>query len=179
MKNNPQKIVFTGPESSGKSTSANLIAKHYNSFCLPEYARTYLEQINYPYKAADLLKIAEGQLTAEKEFINNHIDQPCLFFDTSFLVLKVWSIFKYGFYHIRLEELLHQNLPDFYFLCDWNTPWEYDPMREAPNLEDRAQLYQIYKEEIQHLKVPFYELKGSIEERLIVIEKVLQEVQLP
>ena len=169
----PLKIVFTGPESSGKTTIAKLAATTYQTNWLPEYARTYLNQLNRPYIAADLVEIATGQLLSEQQFIKKYPSQEFLFFDTSFLVIKVWSIFKYGFYNFKLEQLLRQNLPDIFFLCDWQIPWEYDPLRETPN--DRAALYAIYKAEVSALKVPFFEITGSETERLNGVRKVLSE----
>ena len=169
----PLKIVFTGPESSGKTTLAALVAKSYQSHWLPEFSRTYLNQLNRSYIVADLVKIAEGQLIAQQEFTQNHPTQSYLFYDTSLLVIKVWSIFKYGFYNFKLEQLLRQNLPDIFFLCDWQIPWEYDPLRETPN--DRAALYAIYKAELSALKVPFFEITGSATERLDKVRAVLSE----
>ena len=174
QKNNPYKIIFTGPESSGKTTMAKLAAKQYTTNWLPEYARTYLAQIDSPYKAADLLKIAEGQVLSEQQFLNKNGHQDFLFFDTSLLVIKIWSIFKYGFYNHKIDHLLRQNLPDCYFLCDWQIPWEYDPLRETPN--DRAALFDLYLRELQDLGVPFYSLSGKPEERLEQIQSHLLNI---
>ncbi|MFK7980124.1 MAG: AAA family ATPase [Saprospiraceae bacterium] len=169
----PLKIVFTGPESSGKTTLTSLVAKSYQSYWLPEFSRTYLTQLNRPYIVADLVKIAEGQLLVQQQFAQKHSSQSYLFHDTSLLVIKVWSIFKYGFYNFKLEQLLRNNLPDIFFLCDWQIPWEYDPLRETPN--DRAALYAIYKAELIALKIPFFEITGSETERLNTVRKVLHE----
>ena len=37
------KIAFTGPESSGKTTMAELIAEVYSTSFIPEYAREFLK----------------------------------------------------------------------------------------------------------------------------------------
>ncbi len=169
----PYKIIFTGPESSGKTTIAKLAAKHFETQWLSEYARTYLAQIDYPYKATDLLKIAEGQISSEQQFIQKNEHQDFLFFDTSLLVIKVWSIFKYGFYNHKIDQLLKQQLPDVYFLCDWQIPWEYDPLRETPN--DRAALFELYQRELLELKIPFFVLKGTPAERLAQIQWYLKK----
>ena len=169
----PFKIVFTGPESSGKTTISQLTAATYQSACLSEYARTYLEATKGVYQAKDLVLIAKGQAKMEQQFIADNASKPMLFFDTSHLVLKIWSSYKYGFYNFEIEKLLRANLPDCYFLCDWNIPWEADPLRENP--EDRDILYEIYKNELAVLKVPFFELNGSIENRLRQINMVLQK----
>ena len=61
-----QKIVFTGPECSGKTTLSNAIAKKLNAPLVKEYAREYLNNLNREYSYPDLLKIAKGQLKLEK-----------------------------------------------------------------------------------------------------------------
>lgn len=170
-KKNPLKIVFTGPESSGKTTITKLAAKSYKTEWLTEFSRTYLNQLDRPYGVADLVKIAQGQLLAEQKFTQDYPNQAFLFYDTSLLVIKVWSIFKYGFYNFKLDQLLRQNLPDIYFLCDWQIPWEFDPLRETPN--DRDALYAIYKRELEDLNIPFFEIGGTNEERLDKIKQVL------
>ena len=169
----PLKIVFTGPESSGKTTITKLAADSFKTVWLPEYSRTYLNRLDRPYKAADLVKIAEGQLLAQQVFEKKYAQHSFLFYDTSLLVIKVWSMFKYGFYNFKLEQLLRQNLPDAFFLCDWQIPWEFDPLRETPN--DRGELYEIYKKEIMALNVPFIELKGAKNERLALLKEYIQK----
>ncbi len=171
----PLKIVFTGPESSGKTTITKLVADTYSANWLKEYSRIYLNQLNRPYVAADLIKIAEGQLLAQKIFSERYAHQHFLFYDTSLLVIKIWSIFKYGFYNFKLEQLLQQNLPDIFFLCDWQIPWEFDPMRETPN--DRGVLYDLYKKELMALNVPFFELTGTERERLNKIKSILRSIK--
>ena len=56
-----KKIIFTGPESTGKSTLAKKLSQLYNTVWVPEFARTYLEGMNRLYREEDLLKIAQGQ----------------------------------------------------------------------------------------------------------------------
>lgn len=150
-----------------------LTADSFKTVWLPEYSRTYLNQLDRPYIAADLVKIAEGQLLAQQVFEKKHAQQSFLFYDTSLLVIKAWSMFKYGFYNFKLEQLLRQNLPDIFFLCDWQIPWEFDPLRETPN--DRAALYELYKQELTSLNVPFFELKGTTQKRLAAIEIILRK----
>src|ERR1043165_5603494 len=60
-----KKVVIIGPESTGKTTLSEELAKHFNTICCPEYAREYLLQNGVNYNYADLLKIAQGQLVME------------------------------------------------------------------------------------------------------------------
>ena len=60
----PKKIVVTGPESTGKSTLCEQLAKKYNTTWVPEYAREYLLKLGRPYTYDDLLIIARGTTRA-------------------------------------------------------------------------------------------------------------------
>lgn len=170
-KKNTTTCIFTGPESSGKTTLTKSIANHYQVNSVEEYSRTYLENLPHPYQQADLIHIAKGQIEKEQSFIKNNPNNAFHFFDTSLLVIKVWSIFKYGSYNFELEKMLQQNLPDCYFLCDYHIPWEFDALRENPN--DRAVLYELYHTELLALKVPFFEIKGTEKERKEAVLSVL------
>ena len=64
-----KKIVVIGPESTGKSTLCEQLAKHYDSLWCPEYAREYLFAYGRDYTYDDLLIIAKGQLQLEDEYL--------------------------------------------------------------------------------------------------------------
>ena len=55
------KIAITGPESTGKSTLAEKLARHFNIGFIPEYSRTYLENFEGQYTENDVVEIAKGQ----------------------------------------------------------------------------------------------------------------------
>ena len=65
------KIVLFGPESTGKTTMSELLAKHYDTVWVAEYAREYLQdKWNNERKTcedADLIPIARGQIALENE----------------------------------------------------------------------------------------------------------------
>ena len=128
------KIVVTGPESSGKTTLATALASHYQAPWVPEYARTYLDQLNRPYQEEDLLLIAQGQMRQEEEAARRC--PPLLICDTSLVVIKVWSDYRYGRCHPWIEEQLNQRSVDSYLLCRPDLPWEPDPQRENPRTRD-------------------------------------------
>ncbi len=157
-----QKIVLTGPESTGKTTLARALAAALNGVFVPEFARTYLAATDGKYTAADLPKIAAGQ--AEAEINARFGESNYLICDTSFLVLKVWSEYKYGAVSDLISTFLQEKPADFYLLCGTDIPWEADPLRENPN--EREELYDIYKKELRALRVPYLEVKGSLEKRV-------------
>ncbi len=169
-----RKIILTGPESTGKSTLAKMLSKGLNASLVKEYAREYLEKNGAKYKEKDLLKIAKGQAKKEKNIVKNESKyQVC---DTSFLVLKIWSEYRYNRCHKFIRKKLEQNKNAIYFLCGTEIPWEYDKLRENP--KDRQELYNIYKNELDNLGVEYYELKGKPQTRLRKALKILSKSKM-
>lgn len=174
---NKNHIVFTGPESSGKTTLAQTFALKNKATFVAEYAREYLAN-KTNYTQPDLVEIAKGQqklidLAAEK----NHLHNPpylsdrqtqggnkWVVCDTDLLTIKIWSEFKYGNCDDYITSTLIKNLPNLYVLCKPDFPWQDDPLRENPN--DREELYNIYLTEIKKLNIPYIEVGGSVTERL-------------
>src|ERR1700741_3404646 len=103
-----KKIVVIGPESTGKSTLCEQLAKHYKTFWCPEYARAYLLKHGNTYNYDNLLTIAKGQIAMENEYIAKMNesgsglptpDSRLLFIDTDMYVMKVWCEFVFGKCH--------------------------------------------------------------------------------
>src|SRR5947207_13812941 len=102
-----KKIVAIGPESTGKSSLCEQLAKHYHTAWCPEYAREYLLKHGMKYSYDDLLTIAKGQIAAEEkhelkvkvQYDNSRLPTPgsqLFFIDTDMFVMKVWSEFVFG-----------------------------------------------------------------------------------
>jgi len=149
-----KKIVLTGPESSGKTTIAQRLAMEFNAPLVTEYARTYLNHLKRPYEKSDLWEIAQGQLLAEKEDIDNNAHY--LVCDTDLLTILIWSEEKYGSVDPRISEALAQQQADLYFLLQPTLPWTYDPQRENPT--DRNRLFHIYRNKLRQYQQPYLEI---------------------
>ena len=165
------KIIFTGPESSGKTTLSITIAKHFDAPLVEEYVREYFEKKQIPqYFQADLTEIARGQL--KNEIRNTKHKTRLLVCDTDILTIKIWSEVVYGNCLPELAQLINHHLITYrssliaiYFLCSpEGIDWEYDPLRENPN--DRDFLFKMYEKELIMHKKNYHILRGSIEERL-------------
>lgn len=156
------KIVLTGPESTGKTTLARQLAEHFQVPWVPEYARQYIDQLKRPYEQADLLSIAQTQW--EQIQLGETQNPHFLICDTSMLVLKIWSEFKYASCDPWILNALDRQSVDLYVLCGAEIEWQADEQRENP--DDRQDLYRIYLRELRALKRPFAELQGNQAERL-------------
>lgn len=161
---NIKKIVVIGPESTGKSTLSAALAEELGTVWVPEYARTYLENLDRQYVQEDLLHMAEGQLKMEDELLPKA--NKLLICDTNLHVIKVWSNAKYGNCDRRILENIANRKYDMYLLTDIDTIWEDDPLREHPEPEERKYFYNLYKDIVQNSNLPWAEISGVHEERL-------------
>ena len=170
------RVAIVGPESTGKTSLAVQLADEFDSLCVPEYSRSYLEELNRPYLQADLIEIARGQLALEKLFFPQA--NKVLFCDTNLLVIKIWSEYKYGSLDPALEKLVDLNTYDLHLLPDIDLPWTEDPLREHPSVEDRERLFHLYKQALIEAEAPFEIIRGIGESRLEMAQKaVLRLIQ--
>src|ERR1044072_1395642 len=171
-----KKVVIIGPESTGKSTLSEQLAKHYNTTWVPEYAREYLIEHGTEYTYDDLLTIAKGQVALEESYINRAAPfAKVLFVDTDQYVMKVWCEFVFGKCHQWVLDQITKRKYDLYLLCNIDLPWIHDPLREYPDLAPRLELYAIYKNLLTNQSVPWVEISGNYDERL---QKAIQAVNV-
>jgi len=160
------KIAFTGPESSGKTTMAELIAEEYSTSFIPEYAREFLKD-KITYTLADLDEIAKQQVELCKASKNT-----LLISDTEMAVMIIWSQEKFKEVSPIIQSYWEAQDFDHLFLCEPDIPWEADKLRENPL--DRERLFQLYKVVLENSKKPFTILKGTIEQRIIACKKQME-----
>ncbi len=153
------RVAVTGPESSGKTTLAQAIAKKMNGEYIPEVAREFLTNLGRNYIKSDLNEIARRQLS---QLLDSR--SSLRISDSDFVVLDIWSKEKYGSTSSYIEDLVINKYFDLHILCTPNIPWEDDPLRENPN--DRDRLFDLYKERLTELNKPFVIVEGAYDERL-------------
>ena len=160
-----RRIVILGPESTGKSTLCQQLAKHYDTTWVPEYAREHLLKHGMSYTYDDLLSIARRQLAQEDEMAAS-APRGLIFVDTDMYVMKVWCEFVFGKCHQWILDRIAERKYALYLLCDIDLPWQQDGLREYPDLNSRIKLFHIYKDNLINQPVPWKIVSGSNEERL-------------
>jgi NadR type nicotinamide-nucleotide adenylyltransferase len=164
---NVLKVVMFGPESTGKTTLSEQLARHYNSVWAPEYAREYLQdKWNEERKTCephDLLPIAEGQMKLENKLAKKA--NKILICDTDLLETKVYSEAYYiGHCDPTLEKYAIENTYDLYFLTYIDVPWEADDLRDKPL--EREKMFQYFKDTLDKYDRNYVLLKGDKKTRL-------------
>ena len=154
------RIVLTGPESSGKTELAHQLSERLSIPCVPEIARDYLSKKTESYLPSDLLVIAELQYQKEEEIraISDYIA------DTDQQVLSIWWQEKFGPTPQLICDLYRRQSRGLYLLCYPDLAWELDPLRENEN--DRNRLFEIYLEDLRKRELSYRVVKGSGETRL-------------
>lgn len=158
-----KKIAVIGPESTGKSLLSEALARELQTVWVPEYARIYLETLNRPYTQSDLLTIAKKQIELEDSLAADA--RKFLVCDTDLYVIKVWSEHKYSSCHNWILQQIAQRPYDLYILTYIDTVWEYDPLREHPEPEERVYFYSIYKDIVMNSSVNWVSISGSLDDR--------------
>lgn len=171
------KIVLFGPESTGKTSLAKALAKHFNTEWVPEFARDYLqkkhEDVGEICAPEDLLPIAQGQIQSE-----NHLAKKAnkvLFCDTNVLQTWVYAQAYYDNYeNPKLEEAAEKNHYDLYFLTDIDVPWEADDLRDRPH--EREEMFLLFKKELENRELPFFLLSGNKKERMKTAQQIVNKL---
>ncbi len=157
-----KKIAIVGPESTGKSTISQALAKHYNVPWVPEYARYYCAALTSDCTLQDEINMFHGQVALE-ESVLAITETEFLICDTTFLTVKIWSDEILGETPSIVLDALKSRTYDFYVLLDIDLPWQEDPLRDFPHL--REHFMNIWHKELKALNAN-YVVVGGIENRL-------------
>ena len=161
------KVAIVGPESSGKTTLAKMLAEAYGTVWVPEYARKYLTNLRRDYRQQDLLEIVKGQLRLERSLTPNA--NGLLMIDTDMHVIKVWSEHKYGNCDSWILQALDRQDYQLYLLTYPDIRWEEDPLRENP--DKGLYFFDIYYQMLQEREVSFEVVKGGLDRRIALARK--------
>ncbi len=176
-KANIVKVVLFGPESTGKTTLSQQLARHYNTVWAPEYAREYLQDKWNNYRktceASDLIPIAEGQMKLENDLAKKA--DKVLICDTDLLETKVYSQEYYGgFVDEKLDNAAKENQYDLYLLTYIDTPWEADDLRDRPN--QRLEMFKAFEKALKDHNKNYIILKGDKKTRLQKAVKAIDKI---
>ena len=157
MLNDPVIIVISGAESTGKTSMAEFLARCFGVDYIPEYARSYVENLGRSYTYEDVEHIAERQSELLSEALNS--GGKLIIMDTWLVITKIWFLEVFGRMPDWLQDRLENSQIDLFLLCDYDIEWVKDPVRENPG-ERRAYLSDLYKKEILKLGMEPAIVKG-------------------
>jgi HTH-type transcriptional regulator, transcriptional repressor of NAD biosynthesis genes len=175
-----KKVVLIGPESSGKTTMAKLLSKHFDTQMVPEYARRYWEEINAYKKSKEIFTsynlshIAVGQMHLEDELIPE--SNKIAICDTDILLTKTWCDLYFGYSPKWMIDETYRRHGDIYLLMDIDFDWIDDGTREFKN-ERKLHFCRIISE-LNKRNLNYKLISGTIEERLQECIKKIESIML-
>ena len=170
------RIVITGAESTGKTTLARALANYYSEPWTEEFVRRYVDQIKRDLQAKDLEPIARGQLAAE----DTNLDQATrmVIHDTNLLSSIIYAKHYFDTELDWVNQRFRERKYSLYLLCEPDIPWKADPGQRESSLV-RDQLQKTFKAQLNALKLPYQQIKGTREQRLqravTIIDQLLND----
>lgn len=152
-------VALVGPESTGKTTLAQSLARDLDAVLVTEFAREYLERARLDgretYTEADLHTIARTQWANECSARRERF----VVADTDLLVMAIWWREKYARVPAWIDDCLRTTeCRKFYLLCRPDLPWEEDPLRESR--DDLARLFTLYEGALEDIGMPYAVVEG-------------------
>lgn len=155
------RVCIFGPESTGKSTLTEALAKHFQTCYVPEYARTHIEAHSGELRFEDMSMIARGHAAAEASLATQA--NKLLFVDTDLLATTLWSDVLFGACDPWIAHEAKQRRYDLTLLLDVDVPWVADQVRYLP--EDRRGFFDRCRALLESHQRPYKIIRGSWDER--------------
>lgn len=161
-----KKIVLMGPESVGKSTITEKLAKYFNTNFVHEYGRTVYEENGNQVTVKDFIPISIGRQKLEDDAIKH--SNKLLFSDTeditTYLFLKMYCDGNYeNEEKWFLERLKTVKRHDLYILLSPDCEGVQDGTRHF--LEERNVHYKEIKKQLINYNCNFVEIGGDWDNR--------------
>jgi nicotinamide riboside kinase len=168
-------IVITGPESTGKTELAKLLAHRLQCEWIPEISRDYIESLNRKYTYDDVVKIASIQIQQFHKIISE--SKKIVIFDTGLIITKVWFDVVFNKCPDWLIEAIHKLPKALHLLCSNDLPWIPDSVRENGG-EMRKILFNTYCNELLSFGFPYEIISGTGEQRFLNACAVLKGYEI-
>jgi HTH-type transcriptional regulator, transcriptional repressor of NAD biosynthesis genes len=155
-------ICLHGPESTGKTTLAPLLARHFGTLYVPEYGRTYCEQFGLTLAMDDLVAI--GRTHAAMTHALRGQCTKRLILDTDPLMTAVWADMLFGRRDPWFEHF--DATADLYLLLDIDVPWVDDGTRYFGDDRQRERFFDLSRRELERRGLAYRVVRGPRDQRL-------------
>jgi NadR type nicotinamide-nucleotide adenylyltransferase len=157
-----KRVVIFGPESTGKTTLARDLARHYGTVWVSEYARGYLDHKGARFEEADFPRFVLGQHAAEDALARQA--NRVLFCDTDALTTAIFHRQFFGWVPDAIAVAADLRGYDLTLLLDVDVPWVADPQRDAPG--ERGAVMAGYEAELTARGRRYVVIRGTWDERI-------------
>jgi len=156
-------VCIYGPESTGKTTLCEQLARHFGTIWQPEWARDYLGERHCEYP--DMEIIARGHFADHDRFRRQA--HRILFMDTEAITTLIYSQQYYGrspAYVTEMADRMHQFV-HLYLFTDIDVPWIPDTSRDLGAPAQRALMRQRMLDQLDQRGLPYVMISGDWETR--------------
>jgi HTH-type transcriptional regulator, transcriptional repressor of NAD biosynthesis genes len=164
-----RRVVILGSESTGKTTLAQDLARHFGTVWVPEYAREYLA--NRTCTHADIDVIGRGQDASEQRLARKA--NRVLICDTDLLTTWFWSHLYFGRCPAWIEAASRRQA-DLYLLTAPDVPWVADGLRDRPHM--RQEIDAAFRAALAERGFPYTVISGTWAERFATAVAAIEEV---
>lgn len=176
-----KRVCIVGAESTGTTTLARELAKHYQTVWVPEYAREYCEKVQasgadlwtYPWRSEEFTDIATRQQHME-DFLARQANRV-LICDTDAMSTGIWHERYMKHRSAAVEAVASGGRHDLYVLTDCDIPFVQDGLRDGESI--RKWMTERFEEVLRERGCSWIKVSGSLTERLraatLEIEKLL------
>lgn len=155
------RICLTGPESTGKTGLAQIVAAELRTAWVPEYSREYAETCGRELTAADVEPIARGQIESEERVTAAGV----LVLDTDLISTVVYARHYYGEAPHWIEQEAFRRRADLYLLLDTDIPWLPDAIRDRGG-DSREDLFDSFRSTLDEFETNWRIVSGRWDERV-------------
>jgi NadR type nicotinamide-nucleotide adenylyltransferase len=172
-----KRVCVLGAESTGTTTLARALAKHYGCIWVPEYGREYCQTRTalagtIGWKTEDFVHIATRQQSAEDAAARR--SEALLICDTDALATSVWHERYLGFRSSEVEGLAASRSYALYILTGDDIPFVQDGTRDGEHV--RGWMTRRFREVLAARPEPWLELRGDRRHRLSVAVEYLDSL---
>jgi NadR type nicotinamide-nucleotide adenylyltransferase len=158
-----KRVCIYGPESTGKSTLAVDLARHFQTVFVEEYARGLLDfQNGQCNDLGDIERIARGHRASEHALARQA--NRVLICDTDLLTTSVWSNALFNTCPQWLYDAIDATSYDLYLVTDIDVPWVDDNQRFFS--EQRQGFLDLCLQALKQRNRPYMMINGTWDERL-------------
>lgn len=165
-------VVLMGAESTGKTTLAAALARHYKTVWSAEYLRLFVDRKGAVPEEEDVYEIARGHLDLISRIRSGA--HRVMFADTDLFTTCVYQRIYFGICPSSVEELARLHRSGLYLFTEPDIPWISDPGQRA-GPEARLRTHELLLEEAERHSLKTVHIHGSHDERMAVAIRAVDE----
>ena len=180
-----KRVILLGAESTGKTTMAKQLARHFNTHWVPEYGREHWENKvaglsmndTLPSWSSDeFIHIAKEQ--QRREDLAARTANRFLICDTNAFATGTWHERYYQQRDERVDQIGANSKADLYLITAPDVPFVQDGFRDGERI--REWMDSRFMEQLRHGRVPWKRIEGPYAGRLAqAIEEIETVLKRP